>query len=269
MKKNIYIGDIHGLNLWKKIVETHSDADNIVFVGDYFDSFDISGIEQLFNVEEIVRFKQQQELDPSKKVYLLIGNHDLHYWPGIKWRGNTSGFQPKMLHQFEYFFRENEKMFQMAVKIGNNLCTHAGVSSVFLKDTGYWSYDTHNTGNFKHDTYNDESHIVEFLNDLLHYKPNEFDFGALQDRYQVNSYWLDRSGDDEGQSPVWIRPKSLQKSNKNSDLKHMYVQIVGHTQQEEIDIEGKSTGGRYFYIDTLPSGEYLIEENNEFKVGKL
>ena len=49
----------------------------------------------------------------------------------------------------------------------------------------------------------------------------------------------------------------------------MYVQIVGHTQQEKIDIGGKSTGGRYFYIDTLPSGEYLIEENNKFKVGKL
>jgi UDP-2,3-diacylglucosamine pyrophosphatase LpxH len=258
MKKNIYIGDIHGRNCWKQIVEQHPNADNIVFVGDYFDSFDISGIEQLFNVEEIIRFKQQQELDPSKKVYLLIGNHDLHYWPGIKWRGTTSGFQAKMLHQFEYFFRENEKMFQMAVKIGNNLCTHAGVSSVFLKDTGYWSYDTHN----------DESHVVEFLNDLFHHKPNEFDFGACQDRY-YGLMVLDSYGNDEGQSSVWIRPKSLQKSNKNSDLKHMYVQIVGHTQQEKIDIGGKSTGGRYFYIDTLPSGEYLIEENNEFKVGKL
>ena len=258
MKKNIYIGDIHGRTTWKQIVEQHPNADNIIFIGDYFDSFDISGIEQLFNVEEIIRFKQQQELDPSKKVYLLIGNHDLHYWPGIKWRGNTSGFQPTMLHQFEYFFRENEKMFQMAVKIGNNLCTHAGVSSVFLKDTGYWSYDTHN----------DESHVVEFLNDLFHHKPNEFDFGACQDRY-YGLMVLDSYGNDEGQSPVWIRPKSLQKSNKNSDLKHMYVQIVGHTQQEKIDIGGAGTGGRYFYIDTLPSGEYLIEENNKFKVGKL
>jgi UDP-2,3-diacylglucosamine pyrophosphatase LpxH len=258
MEKNIYIGDIHGRDCWKQIVEAHPNVDNIVFVGDYFDSFDISGIEQLFNVEEIVRFKRERESDPSKKVYLLIGNHDLHYWPGIKWRGNTSGFQPTMLHQFEYFFRENEKMFHLAVKIGDNLCTHAGVSSVFLKDTGYWSYDTHN----------DESHVVEFLNDLFHHKPNEFDFGACQDRH-YGLMTLDPYGNDEGQSPVWIRPKSLQKSNKNSDLKHMYVQIVGHTQQEKIDIGGKSTGGRYFYIDTLPSGEYLIEENNKFKVGQL
>lgn len=258
MSKNIYIGDIHGRECWKQIVETHSDADNIVFIGDYFDSFDISGIEQLFNAEDIVRFKKRQEEDPSKKVYLLIGNHDLHYWPGIKWRGNVSGFQPTMLDQFEHFFRENEKMFHMAVNIGGNLCTHAGVSSTFLKDVGYWTYNKHT----------DESYVVEFLNDLFHHKPNEFDFGACQDRH-YGLLTLNPYGDDEQQSPVWIRPKSLQRSNKKSGLKHMYVQVVGHTQQEKIDIDGKSTGGRYFYIDTLPNGRYLIEENNKFKVGKL
>ena len=257
MEKNIYIGDIHGRTTWKQIVEQHPNADNIVFVGDYFDSFDISGIEQLFNVEEIVRFKRERESDPSKKVYLLIGNHDLHYWPGIKWRGNTSGFQPTMLHQFEYFFRENEKMFQMAVKIDNNLCTHAGVSSVFLKDTGYWTYDNHT----------DESHVSEFLNDMFRYKPNEFLFHAAYDRGGIN--YIDGYGDNEEQSPIWIRPKSLKRSNAKSDLKKMYIQIVGHTEQSSIDITGKSTGGRYYFIDTLPSGEYLVEENNEFKVGKL
>lgn len=103
---------------------------------------------------------------------------------------------------------------------------------------------------------------------MFHHKPNEFDFGACQNRH-YGGLTLNPYGDDEQQSPVWIRPKSLQRSNKKSDLKHMYVQVVGHTQQEKINIDGKSTGGRYFYIDTLPSGEYLIEENNKFKVGKL
>ena len=59
----------------------------------------------------------------------------------------------------------------------------------------------------------------------------------------------------------------LQLSNKNTDLKKQYIQIVGHTQQDTIDIKGKSTGGRYYYIDTLPSGEYLIDEDGEFSVG--
>jgi predicted phosphodiesterase len=255
--ENLYIGDIHGERGWEKVVEAHPNADNIVFVGDYFDSFTVKGVEQLWNVENILRFKKERELDPTKKVYLLMGNHDLHYWPGIKWRGNTAGFQPTMLHQFEYFFRENEEYFQMAICIGKNLCTHAGVSSNFLKDAGYWSHG-----------YKDESYVVEFLNDLFKYKPNEFDFSAYENRHyglvDSNPY-----GDDEGQSPLWIRPKSLQRSNKESDLKKKFIQIVGHTQQNKIDIKGSSTGGRYYFIDTLHKGEYLIEIDNKFKVGRF
>ena len=256
MSKNVYIGDIHGRDVWKQIVEKHDDADNIVFIGDYFDSFDISGVEQLRNAQEIVQFKKERELDPTKKVYLLIGNHDIHYWPGIKDRGSTSGFQPTMMFQFEQFFRENEDMFQMSVSLGTTinrrLCTHAGVSAKFLKDVGYWTYD-----------YEDESHVSEFLNDLFKHKPNEFTFNSYADRYMgfANGY-----GDNEEQSPIWIRPKSLQRSNKNEDIKKMYVQIVGHTVQNSIDIKGKTTGGKYYYIDTLPSGEYLVEVDGEFSV---
>ena len=255
MGKNIYIGDIHGRDIWKEIVEEHKDADNIVFIGDYFDSFNIPGVVQLRNARDIVEFKKFQELDPTKKVYLLIGNHDIHYMRGIEGKGSTSGFNANMMYEFEMFFEENKEHFQMCVQIGNRLCTHAGISETFLKDTGYWSYD-----------YEDYDGVGEFINDLYRHKPNEFTFGGYYDRnntgFSPNGY-----GDNEGQSPIWIRPKSLQLSNKNSDLKKQYVQIVGHTQQDTIDIKGKSTGGRYYYIDTLPSGEYLIDEDGEFRIG--
>ena len=261
MSKAIYIGDIHGRSSWKSIVSQHLDADSIVFIGDYFDSFDISGLDQLRNAQEIVEFKKTQELDPSKRVYLLIGNHDHHYWPGVKWRGGTSGFQAVMMHQFEQFFRENEDRFQMAVALGSlinrRLCTHAGVSSKFLKDAGFWT----STGLT-------EADVADWINDLFKYKPNEFSFEGYESRY----YGLaspDPYGDDEGQSPIWIRPRSLQRSNRNTDLKKMYVQIVGHTQQGSIDIQGKTTGGKYYYIDTLGKGEYLIDIDGEFSVGKI
>jgi len=255
MGKNIYIGDIHGRDVWKQIVEEHKDADNIVFIGDYFDSFDIPGVVQLKNAQDIVEFKKEQELDPTKNVYLLIGNHDIHYMRDIKWKGGTSGFQTNMMYQFEEFFEENKEHFQMCVQIGNRLCTHAGISETFIKDTGYWSHD-----------YEDYNGIEEFINDLFHFRPNEFTFEGYDNRnyglMSPNGY-----GDDEGQSPIWIRPRSLQRSNKKSELKKQYIQIVGHTQQDYIDIKGKTTGGKYYYIDTLPSGEYLIDIDGEFSVG--
>lgn len=256
MGKNIYIGDIHGRDIWKEIVTKHEDADNIVFIGDYFDSFDIRALLQLGNVNDIVRYKQEREKDPTKKVYLLIGNHDIHYWPGNKCGGGTSGYQATMRPQYEQFFRENKDMFQMAVLIDNRLCTHAGVSSEFLEHRGYWEQGV------------DESEIANFLNELFTYMPNEFLFDSYKDILGPELHvFPDGYGDDTWQTPIWIRPKSLQKSNKGTNLKKNYIQIVGHTQQETIDIKGKSTGGKYYYIDTLPSGEYLIDEDGEFSVG--
>lgn len=255
MSKTIYIGDIHGRDVWEEIVDKNDDADNIVFIGDYFDSFDISALVQLDNIKKIVEFKKKRELDTSKKVYLLIGNHDIHYWPGIKGRGSTAGFQETMSFQYEHFFKENREHFQMSVLIGNRLCTHAGVGNDFLKSVGFWKMDNA-----------DESIISDYLNDLFYYKPNEFTFDGCYDRNQtgvIPSYY----GDDDWQSPIWIRPKSLQRVNKKTDLKKNYIQIVGHTQQDHIDIKGKTTGGKYYYIDTLPSGEYFIDVDNEFEIG--
>jgi hypothetical protein len=257
--ENIYLGDTHGRNTWKKIVEAHPDADNIVFIGDYFDSRDdISGLEQLRNAQEIVEFKKDRELDPTKRVYLLIGNHDQHYWPGVKHRGGTSGFQAVMLHVFEQFFRENEEHFQMAVILGDRLCTHAGVSDLFLEETGYWT-GVLNTG--------EEPRIDVYLNDLFKYKPNEFSFHAILDRGE--HIVLSPYGDDNGQSPIWIRPLALQRGNRNSFLKTEYIQIMGHTQMSSLDIVGKTTGGRYYYIDTIAVGEYLIDTDGEFSVGTV
>jgi UDP-2,3-diacylglucosamine pyrophosphatase LpxH len=255
LKKNIYIGDIHGRSVWEEIVKEHKDADNIVFIGDYFDSLDIPSIVQLKNVENILEFKKKQELDPSKKVYLLIGNHDIHYIPGLNNDSKTSGFQKNMLMSFGDFFHKNLKYFQMSILLGKNLCTHAGVSSIFLDEVGYWKFDENK----------DFSNVSDFLNDLFHYKPKSFLFDSHLDRGHislVNSY-----GDDVFQTPIWIRPRSLQKSNKKSELKKNYIQIVGHTGIEKIDIKGKSTGGRYYYIDALEYGQYLIEENGGFKIG--
>jgi hypothetical protein len=45
----------------------------------------------------------------------------------------------------------------------------------------------------------------------------------------------------------------------------MFIQIVGHTLQSSIE----TTGGKYYYIDTLPNNEYLVEIDGELIVDKI
>ena len=129
-------------------------------------------------------------------------------------------------------------MLQMAYRHENYLFTHAGVTKTFLQENGW----TNNA-------------IDEFINNLWKYKPKAFLFNG------TNSI-----GDDISQTPIWVRPKSLIKDSKNLGL----IQIVGHTQMKSIDIKGKSTGSKYFFIDTLgASKEYLIIENGKFSTDKI
>jgi hypothetical protein len=261
--KNIYIGDIHGRTEWKQIVNAHIDADNIVFIGDYFDAYEreVTGQDELDNLQEILEFKKQQEQDPAKRVYLLIGNHDHHYWPGVLDNGGTSRYRYHMAAEFARFFKENANHFQMAVIVNDRLCSHAGVSSVFLEDTGYWT-ETLNTGI--------QPAVDDYLNRMFTEQPNEFKYEMAMGR-NADSFkmFLDPSGDNVEQSPIWIRPLSLLRSNKNSFLKTEYVQIVGHTRMRKIDIDGNATGGRYFFIDALEAGQYLIDDTGTFSVGMV
>lgn len=233
--KTVVIGDIHGRSVWKLIYELEK-PDRIIFIGDYFDSFDIKGADQITNFQDIIEFKKSGICE----VILLIGNHDHHYFPGVGDTG-TSGYQHLLAPSISYVIDENKNHLQMAYQMGEYLFTHAGVSSIFMdKAIGEdsWSVET----------------ISEKINELFTYKPNEFKFGAHCD----NSRILDSSGDNIQQSPIWIRPRSLMSANYDT-LRNQVIQIVGHTQVNKIDTKGGATGGRYYYIDCLgTSGQYVI-----------
>lgn len=233
--KTIFLGDTHGRDIWKPIIEKEL-PDKVIFIGDYFDSYDkeLTTAVQIYNVQEIINFKKYG----SAEVILLIGNHDYHYFPEIGYNG-TSGYQYGGASAISQFLDENREHFQMTYLFDDVLCTHAGV--------GYnWLFSQMN--------YNiTEGNVADFINDLWKYKPKSFQF-AGHDPY----------GDSKTQTPIWIRPRSLVRGNKNTVLKEQFIQIVGHTTVDQIDM-GKSTGGRYYFIDTLGrSGEYLIYEDKVF-----
>ena len=236
--KALLIGDVHGLSTWKQIVSKHRDVDKVVFVGDYFDSFDISPAEQMYNFSEIIRFKEESDAD----VTLLIGNHDHHYMDiGETYSGysHTSSFEIGLL------LKDNMKHLQMVEVIGDVLLSHAGVSPVWMDNNfpNGWS----------------KSNVKNDINDLYGYKPRSFNFTRGS---------LDPYGNSVDQGPMWIRPKALMKANKGDDgLEKKYVQVFGHTRHETINNAHsaflKSNGEKYFCIDTLHSGGYAIYEDGE------
>lgn len=232
--KTIIIGDTHGRSTWKDIV-AQEQADRVIFIGDYFDSFDIESAEQQFNFKEIIEYKEKSECE----VILLIGNHDFHYYPG----GETySGYQYGAAPAIRQLLEENKHHLQMCYQLDNILCSHAGIGHNWLVEQ-----EKYESGS-----------IADFVNDIWNYKPNRFMF-----------YGFDPYGDNKTQTPIWIRPMSLLSGNKETFLKTDYIQIAGHTQVRKIDIEGKATGGRYYFIDAIDERQYLIYDDGEFKLGEI
>ena len=239
MSKLVAIGDIHGRNIWEQIVE-QEQPDTVVFVGDYFDSFDIPGLDQIYNFQNIIHWKLD---NPQCKVVMLIGNYDFHYMNVCN--EYYSGFQRDLYLEISRALETNRHHLRMAYRCDDLVFSHAGITPEFLLNNGW-----------------DEQDIVEFINDLWYFQPYKFKFAD-------NGYGhSDPYGDDTFQTPIWIRPKSLMKACK--EVKKTMIQVVGHTAVNQIDAKGKATGGRYYFIDCLDNTpEYLVYEDKKIKIGKL
>lgn len=252
MNKIVVIPDLHGLGIWKYIITQNEDADLYIFLGDYLDSFNILGEEQGKNLLDIIEFKKRN----TDRVILVLGNHDIHYWPGIGDTG-TSGYQADMAPTFTWIFENNKDLFQMAYKHENILFTHAGFAPTWIESLVKYANIPEELVQWNTET------IDQVINNIWKYKPYSFlfrDYNGRSDPY----------GDNPWQSPIWIRPKSLMADSKMLAKTNNLIQIVGHTQQNQIDIKGKSTGGHYYFIDTLgTSREYLVIDNGEFKTEKV
>lgn len=213
--KLIVIGDTHGRNDWKKIVEQNKDVlksvrGKFVFMGDYFDTHeDIKANEQMFNFNEIVDFKRKN----PEKVELLIGNHDFHYFRGID--EHYSGFQPRFYLEIQKMLEEARDVLNFAYLYENILFTHAGVTKTWLDEV-------------------DVRDINKLNQDLFKFTPGRY----------YNAY-----GDEPCQTPLWVRPKSLMLDGID------FIQVVGHTQQDGITNVGDCWfvdtigAGQYLTID--------------------
>lgn len=233
--KIIGIGDIHGHDTWKRIVNDNPDADKFVFAGDYVDSYSVPHETQINNLLDILQFKK----DNPDKVVLLIGNHDFQYTQyalGIYER--YTGFNELAAGMLAAIFKLEKDLFQAAYLHDNILFTHAGVTSTWIKSTVLLMEEDHfDLG---------EVPVDEYINQVYKASPYFFTLPDGGDPYGNNIF----------QSPIWVRPMSFKRNAYKYDK---LKQVVGHTGYNKIQI----VKNRFAFIDTLPR-QYLKIEYGEF-----
>lgn len=187
--RTLVLGDIHGHDSWKAIVE-NEEYDNVVFLGDYLDAFRLKPEDIADNLLDIIKFKEKM----GDKCRLCYGNHDHSYWndercSGYNWHGRHL-YMPLLEDMF------NENMMDLVYIQDDIIFSHAGVSDYWLNK-------------------------VTMLDDV---REVNFDSVTLDSLNWNMLTGYDGYGNTISQSPLWIRPQSLLKSKVDG-----YRQIVGHT----------------------------------------
>ena len=189
-----FIGDVHGRQDWKKQIDLN---DINVFVGDYFDSFDITIEAQIENYKELIKLKKEHPYN----IVLLIGNHDYHYIIDFE---RYSGFSIFTFQQVHEMLKEHikEGLLQWTYRFeldGKDwIVSHAGLTNTWMNHNKI-DIDTINA------TLSEDWTIPRWV-------------GGGRSFY----------GDDNIQGPLWVRPMSLV-----HDL-YPINQIVGHTAYDDI-----------------------------------
>ena len=139
MKQVLVIGDVHGKSDWIRwATEAFKQGIEVVFLGDYVDSFNIEPREIEQNLLRIISFKKKADARKNfiTKVSLLLGNHDYAYIIG---KSNTSGYKVVWAERYREIFNKNWKLFDLAWGYTDlstheyTLITHAGLTN------DYWN----------------------------------------------------------------------------------------------------------------------------------
>ncbi len=230
--KIIALGDTHGRTHWKNIVAKETDADKIVFIGDYFDThYDVSVDQQIQNFIDILNFKKEN----VDKVILLIGNHDFHYLKGAQ--ETYSGYQKFKAVDINEVLEPavSTGLLQMCYVYEDYVFTHAGLTKTWCENNDINLSELEDSVNRR------------FMSNIESFR---FTYG---DNFS-------NSGNDVTQPPIWVRIPSLLKNKLDG-----YRFVVGHTTIEELTITDSLIG-----IDTIgTTGEYLVIIDGEPSAAKV
>ena len=225
--KRIVIGDPHGRWGLVKQIYDKENPDEVIILGDYFDSFKIDVYTQRDGYENIVNLRKEHLKMHKGRFVMLIGNHDMHYMDENF--GRCSGWNPLSASVAEYpLCRDWDKeILQMIFvdEINKTIYSHAGVSMNWFTK---WCMS---------------------LGDI-----NTLDIPAFRFTYRDGG---DEYGSSTYSSPLWIRPEGLKKSMYVDKDGIVWSQVFGHT-EPDTPIHWKANEADFYGIDCIYK-HYLIE----------
>lgn len=231
--KRVVIGDPHGRWGYIKQIYDKEQPDEVIILGDYFDSYDIEAYDQRDCYNNIIQLREEHLSKNKGKFIMLIGNHDFHYMDENF--GRCSGWNPLTCSLASYpLCRDWENKILKFVYIDYKnftIYSHAGVSKNWFDSNQCNTLDDINKLNTK-----------DFL----------FTYKDGGDFYGSSSY----------NSPLWIRPEGLKKSPYLDKNGGMWNQVFGHTAPNtpiywKVDFE--KYVAEFYGIDCIYKN-YLVEE---------
>lgn len=227
-QKIIIIGDVHGEQVWKRIVAKHPQ-DKFIFLGDYCDPYNQKFAEEdiVENLKQIIEFKKEA----PDNVVLLLGNHDIQYiYDEAEF---CSRYMHSTANEIGTLFKENISLFQKIHNIENILFTHAGVTEEWFKT------------NFPNVNYKD---VVSAINESCD-KKSLFACGIARWGKELYGgiFWADKR---EFENPLYG-----------------WIQVVGHSRVPDILLKQTAIQRVIFFCDCLMNAKYLSieKENGNFK----
>lgn len=236
--KRVIIGDPHGRWQSLKAIYDKEQPDEVIILGDYFDSFNIDAYTQRVCYENIVTLREKHLKLKKGRFIMLIGNHDMHYMD--EKFGRCSGWNPLTCSVAGYpLCRDwDAEILNMIFvdEINLTIYSHAGVSMNWFN---FWIKS-------------------KSLGDI-----NTIETRALAFTYKEGG---DYYGSSSWNSPLWIRPEGLKKcpyydinyDMDGNEFPVVWDQVFGHT-EPDAPFKWEQDNAMFYGIDCINKA-YMVEE---------
>lgn len=223
-EKIIVIGDVHGEDIWKEIVNKHP-GEKLIFLGDYCDPYnkELSENDVIENLKKIILLKKKN----PENVTLLLGNHDIQYIYDEAF--HCSRYMYSASIRLSRVFKENIALFEKVHYFKKILFTHAGITKEWLLT----SFD--NIQNID---------VVQAINES-------------QDTKALFACGIARWGPELYGGIFWADRREFENPLEG------WIQVAGHSRVPEITVKHGENGGIIVFCDSLWNGNYLIIEDNQ------